>query len=162
MEKLSDLQRARNAESPKKRWVEPVTALLNGPGNTEHGLVLISIGGVDSPEQSADERIQRLGAKGRPAEYSRSAGSHNSHRHVYATACSAQAGNEKLASFHADRLPPDVRKAYDAWMAQHPFENPKADPHPFVPNLYHMRGTAEAAQATATSVWAKSKSPSRI
>jgi hypothetical protein len=32
MEKLSDLQRAQNAESPKKRWVEPVTALLNGPG----------------------------------------------------------------------------------------------------------------------------------
>jgi hypothetical protein len=45
-----------------------------------------------------------------------------------------QAGNEKLASFYADRFPPDVRKAYDAWMAQHPFENPKADPHPFVQN----------------------------
>ena len=42
-------------------------------------------------------------------------------------------GNEKLANFYVERFPPDVRKAYDAWMAQKPFENPKADPHPFVP-----------------------------
>jgi hypothetical protein len=60
-----------------------------------------------------------------------------------------QAGNEKLANFFVERLPPDVRKAYDAWMAQKPFENPNADPHPFVPNLYEMRGTREAAEATA-------------
>jgi hypothetical protein len=60
-----------------------------------------------------------------------------------------QAGNEKLASFYVERFPPDVRKAYDAWIAQKPFENPQADPHPFVPNLYELRGAAEAAEATA-------------
>jgi hypothetical protein len=59
-----------------------------------------------------------------------------------------QAGNEKLASFYAERFPPDVRKAYDSWMAQKPFENPNANPHPFVPNLYQPRGTQEAAKAT--------------
>ena len=58
-------------------------------------------------------------------------------------------GNEKLANFYVERFPPDVRKAYDAWLAQKPFENPKADPHPFVPNLYEVRGTREAAEATA-------------
>jgi hypothetical protein len=42
-----------------------------------------------------------------------------------------------------------VRKAYDAWLAQKPFENPSADPHPFVPNLYEPRGAREAADATA-------------
>ena len=42
-----------------------------------------------------------------------------------------------------------MRKAYDAWLAQRPFENPKADPHPFVPNLYELRGTREAAETTA-------------
>jgi len=51
------------------------------------------------------------------------------------------AGNEKLANFYAERFPPDVRKAYDAWLAQKPFENPAADAHPFVPNLYQVRGT---------------------
>lgn len=58
-----------------------------------------------------------------------------------------QAGNEKLVSFYVERFPADVRKAYDAWMAEKPFENPNADPHPFVPNLYEMRGSREAADA---------------
>jgi hypothetical protein len=62
-----------------------------------------------------------------------------------------QAGNEALANAYVGRFPPDVRKAYDAWLAQKPFENPKADPHPFVPNLYEIRGTREAAVATATA-----------
>lgn len=45
------------------------------------------------------------------------------------------AGNEKLVSFYAERFPPDVKKAYDAWLAQKPFDNPSSDPHPFVPKL---------------------------
>ena len=60
-----------------------------------------------------------------------------------------EAGNEKLVNFYVERFPPDVRKAYDAWLAQKPFENPKADPHPFVPNLYEARGTREAAELSA-------------
>jgi hypothetical protein len=60
-----------------------------------------------------------------------------------------EAGNEKLLNFYVERFPPELRKAYDAWLAQKPFENPNADPHPFVPNLYEMRGTQEAADATA-------------
>jgi hypothetical protein len=60
-----------------------------------------------------------------------------------------QAGNEQLANFYVQRFPPDVRKAYDAWLAQKPFENLSADPHPFVPNLYEIRGTREAADVTA-------------
>jgi len=62
-----------------------------------------------------------------------------------------QAGNDKLANFYAQRFPPDVRKAYEAWLTQKPFENPNADPHPFVPNLYQMRGSREAAEATANA-----------
>jgi hypothetical protein len=59
-----------------------------------------------------------------------------------------QAGNEQLANFYVERFPPEMRKAYDAWLAEKPFENPNADPHPFVPSLYEMRGTREAADAT--------------
>ena len=59
-----------------------------------------------------------------------------------------QAGNDKLADFYVQRFPPDVRQAYDAWMAQRPFDNPAADPHPFVPSLYQMRGARESEQAT--------------
>jgi len=59
------------------------------------------------------------------------------------------AGNEKLANFYAERFPPDVKKAYEAWLAQKPFENPNADAHPFVPNLYQVRGAAEATATMA-------------
>ncbi|MGH7936920.1 MAG: hypothetical protein ACREFG_00300 [Chthoniobacterales bacterium] len=63
-----------------------------------------------------------------------------------------QAGDEKLASFYVQRFPLDMRKAYDAWLAQKPFENPKADPHPFVPNLYQVRGTQEAEKLSKEAV----------
>jgi hypothetical protein len=60
-----------------------------------------------------------------------------------------QAGNDQLAKFYVERFPPDLRKAYDAWVAQKPFENPNAAPHPFVPNLYEIPGSREAADASA-------------
>ena len=60
-----------------------------------------------------------------------------------------QAGNDKLVNFYVERFPPELRKAYDGWTAQKPFENPNADPHPFVPKLYEPPGTREAAGATA-------------
>ena len=59
-----------------------------------------------------------------------------------------QAGNENLVNFYVERFPPELRKAYDAWIAQKPFENPNADPHPFVSKLYMTPGTREAAEAT--------------
>jgi hypothetical protein len=58
-------------------------------------------------------------------------------------------GNEKLAAFYAERFPPDVKKAYDEWAAQKPFENREADAHPFVPKLFQVRGAAEAAAMRA-------------
>lgn len=57
------------------------------------------------------------------------------------------AGNEPLVRFYAERFPPDAKKAYDAWLAQKPFENSAADAHPFVPSLYEVRGVADAAAA---------------
>ncbi len=63
-----------------------------------------------------------------------------------------QAGNEKLVSFYAERFPPDVKQAYEAWLAQKPLENPAADAHPFVPKLYQVRGVTEAAAARTEAV----------
>ena len=63
-----------------------------------------------------------------------------------------QAGNERLVSFYAERFPPDVKQAYDAWLAQKPLENPAADAHPFVPKLYQVRGVTEAAAARTEAV----------
>jgi hypothetical protein len=47
------------------------------------------------------------------------------------------------------RFPPELRKAYDAWLAQKPFEILNADPHPFVPRLCETPGAREAAEATS-------------
>jgi hypothetical protein len=58
-------------------------------------------------------------------------------------------GNEKLARLYSDRFGPELRKAFDAWLAEKPFENPNADPHPFVPKLYEARFVQDARQATA-------------
>jgi hypothetical protein len=60
-------------------------------------------------------------------------------------------GNEKLAQFYSDPFPPELRAAYDRWMEQKPFENPKADPHPFVPALYKARFVDQIRQANADS-----------
>ena len=32
-----------------------------------------------------------------------------------------QEGNEKLVNFYVERFPPDVRKAYDAWLGRKAF-----------------------------------------
>lgn len=55
-------------------------------------------------------------------------------------------GNQKLADFFVQRLAPDAKKAYEQWLAQNPFENRAAPPHPFVPGLYELRGSAQAQQ----------------
>jgi hypothetical protein len=148
----SDLP-AESTQEPreKQKWVEPVAALLmalatvstawcsyqsaawtrqsnrllNEFNSLERRAGLLSLQGVQQATIHAGMFMQLLAAQ--------------------------QAGNEKLVSFYVERFPPDVRKAYDAWLAQKPFENPSADPHPFVPNLYEPRGTREATDATANA-----------
>ena len=150
MEKISDSQLASKMEPPKKRWVEPVTALLMA-------LATLSTAWCSYQSAAWTRKSNRLMYEFSSLE--RKAGLLNIQGAQAATIHTAmfmqllaaqQAGNEKLAAFYVERLPPDVRKAYDAWMAQKPFENPNADPHPFVPNLYQMRGATEAAKATAS------------
>ena len=60
-----------------------------------------------------------------------------------------QAGDEKLADFYAQRFPPDLRRAYQAWLAEKPLENLMAPPHPFVAQFYETRGSREAAEASS-------------
>jgi hypothetical protein len=136
-----------NRESQeRKKWVEPVAALLmalatlstawcsfqsaawtrqsnrlmNEFNALERRAGLLSVQGVQQATIHAGMFMQLLAAQ--------------------------QAGNEKLVNFYVERFPPDVRKAYDAWLVQKPFENPIADAHPFVPNLYEVRGAHDAAK----------------
>jgi hypothetical protein len=149
MEKPSDPQFTAGEEPPKKRWVEPVTAVL---------MALATVGTAWCSYKSASWTRQSNRLMNEYNSLERRAGvltlqgmqSATIHTAMFMQVLAAQeAGDEKLANFYVERFPPDVRKAYDAWLAQKPFENPKADPHPFVPNLYEARGSREAAELSA-------------
>ena len=149
MEKPSDLQVVRDYEAPRKGWVEPIVALL---------MALTTVGTAWCSYQSAawtrqsNRLMNEFNALERRAGLLSVQGTQQAtiHTAMFMEVLAAkQAGNEPLANFYVERFPPDVRKAYDAWLAQRPFENPKADPHPFVPNLYETRGTREAAELTS-------------
>src|SRR5213075_3492370 len=149
MEKPSDLEVVRDHEPPRKGWVEPIVALL---------MALATLSTAWCSFQSAawtrksNRLMNEFNALERKAGLLSIQGIQQAtiHTTMFMQMLAAQqGGNEQLANFYIERFPPDVRKAYDAWLAQKPFENPNADPHPFVPRLYEPRGTREAADATA-------------
>jgi hypothetical protein len=150
MEKPSDLQVVRDREPrEKQKWVEPVTALL---------MALATLSTAWCSYQSAawtrksNRLMNEFNALERKAGLLSIQGIQQAtiHTTMFMQMLAAQqAGNEKLVNFYVERFPPDVRKAYDAWLAQKPLENPKADPHPFVPKLYEVPGTRDAAEANA-------------
>jgi len=133
----------------KKKWVEPVAALL---------MALATLSTAWCSYQSAawtrqsNRLMNEFNALERRAGLLTVQGMQQAtiHTGMFMQALAAhQAGNDKLVNFYVERFPPELRKAYDAWMAQKPFENPNADPHPFVPKLYETPGTREAADANA-------------
>src|SRR5437762_10763743 len=136
MEKPSDLQVVRDHEPSRKGWVEPIVALL---------MALTTVGTAWCSYQSAawtrqsNRLLNEFNALERRAGLLTIQGMQQAtiHTAMFMELLAAQqAGNEKLVNFYALRFPPDVHKAYDAWLAQKPFENPNSDPHPFVPRLY--------------------------
>ena len=133
----------------RKQWVEPVAALLMA-------LATLSTAWCSFESAAWTRQSNRLmnefNTLERRAALLTMQGTQQAtiHAGMFMQALAAhQAGNEKLANFYVERFPPELRKAYDAWMAQKPFENPNADPHPFVPKLYVTPGTREATEATA-------------
>jgi hypothetical protein len=136
-------------QQPPKKWMEPVVALL---------MALATVGTAWCTYQSAvwtrhsNRSSNQFNNLERKAALLNLQGMQVATIHAamfMQTLAAQQSGNQKLADFYVQRFPPDMRKAYDAWIAQKPFENPNADPHPFVPNLYEMRGAREAAEAIA-------------
>jgi hypothetical protein len=134
-------------EVPKQRWVEPVAALV---------MAMATLGTAWCSYQSASftRRSNRLMNEFNSLE--RKAGvldvqglqTATIHAGMFMQVLAAHdAGNEKLVATYVQRFPPDLRKAYDAWLAQEPFTNPDAAPHPLVPQFYEMRGTKEAIEA---------------
>ena len=152
MTRRSDPAGSPNREAQeKKKWVEPVTALL---------MALATLSTAWCSYQSAaftrksNRLMNEFNALERKAGLLSIQGIQQAtiHTTMFMQMLAAQqAGNEKLANFYVERFPPDARKAYDTWLAERPFENPNADPHPFVPKLYDVRGTREPAEMNSTA-----------
>ena len=140
------------ANSPPRKWIEPVVAVLMALTTLctawcsyESAAWTRRSNGLMNESNALERRAALLDVQGSQALII--------HASMFMQLLAAQhAGDEKLASFYAERFPPDVKKAYEAWLAQKPFENRAADPHPFVPNLYEVRGAAEATAVRADSV----------
>jgi hypothetical protein len=60
-------------------------------------------------------------------------------------------GNAALEHWFVDRFPPELKKAFDTWIAQKPFENAGAPLHPFLPGIYEMRFTKEIEESLKES-----------
>ena len=142
---------SRPGNKSRKKWIEPIVALV---------MALATVGTAWCSYESAawtrrsNRLMNEVNSLERKVALLNLQGMQTAQLHIamfMEVLAAQQAGNEKLANFYAERFPPDVRKAYDAWLAQKPLENPKADPHPFVPNLYQLPGVREAAEATATA-----------
>lgn len=139
-------------QSPQRKWIEPIVALVMALTTLctawcsyESAAWTRRSNGLMNESNAVERRAAVLDVQGNQALIV--------HASMFMQLLAAQhAGNEKLVSFYAERFPPDVKKAYEAWLAQKPFENPKADAHPFVPNLYQVRGAAEAIAARADAV----------
>jgi hypothetical protein len=152
MKTQSNPPTASEAEPAEKRkWVEPVAALLMA-------LATLSTAWCSFESAAWTRRSNRLMNEFNKLE--RKAGvltiqgmqQTTIHTAMFMQALAAhQAGNDNLVNFYVQRFPPELRNAYDAWIAQKPFEDPNADPHPFVSKLYVTPKTREAAEATANA-----------
>src|SRR5262247_1861323 len=150
MKTQSDSQTASDAElAEKRKWVEPVAALLMA-------LATLSTAWCSFESAAWTRKSNRLmnefNTLERKAGLLRVQGMQQAtiHTGMFMQALAAhQAGNDNLMKFYVERFPPELRKAYDAWLAEKPFENANADPHPFVPKLYETPREREAAEANA-------------
>lgn len=60
-------------------------------------------------------------------------------------------GNEPLTEFYAERFPPHLKTAVDAWLATEPRTNPEAPLHPFAMEEYRIPEDTTVARAAAES-----------
>lgn len=67
--------------------------------------------------------------------------------------------NQRLTDFYAERFPPNLAVAVEAWLATEPRTNPDAPPHPFAMPEYQVAEDTIVAQAAAESEskWAEAR-----
>src|SRR6266478_3399819 len=117
----------KSANSPRRKWIEPVVAVLMALTTLctawcsyESAAWTRRSNRLMNESNSVERRAALLDVQGSQALIV--------HASMFMQLLAAQhAGNQELATFYAERFPPDVKKAYEAWLAQKPFENRAAE-----------------------------------
>lgn len=67
--------------------------------------------------------------------------------------------NDRLAEFYAQRFPPNLGVAVEAWVATEPRTNPDAPPHPFAMQEYRVTEDSTVARAAddARAKWTEAR-----
>jgi hypothetical protein len=108
------------AQSPSKKWIEPVVAVLMALTTIctawcsyESATWTRQSNRLMNESNALEQRAALLEVQGNQALIV--------HTAIFMQLLAAQhAGNEKLASFYAERFPPNERKAYESWLAIKP------------------------------------------
>lgn len=140
-----------NTDNPRKHWIEPAAAILMAIttlATTWCSFQSSKWGGqsdaLASHGSHLDRRANLLSVEGYQEK--------DLHMEMFIQLVAARhTENEASMQFYSERLAPDFKRAYEGWLAQKPFENPKSDPHPFVTNLYEVPFARDVAKLRAES-----------
>jgi hypothetical protein len=138
-----------NSTESKRAWFEPVAAVLMAVTTLSTAWCSYQSskwsgksGGDATQADRLERRAAALRAEGTQVMAAQVA--------IFMSMINAQlSGNEKVATFYSSRIGGELRPAYEKWLAQKPFENLNAPPHPFIPELYQPRFAAEVKEALA-------------
>lgn len=148
---VSQMMSSQSSAEAKRSWFEPVTAVL---------MALTTLATAWCSYESSRWSNQSSNDSSTAATLEREANAlHAEGNQALSTQVTmfldllhAQlTGEDKVVKFYQPRMGGELRTAYDAWMAQKPFENPQAAPHPFVPELYHPRFADEVKEKRTKS-----------
>lgn len=143
---------------PKKRWFEPVTAILMAVSSLSTAWCSYQNSRWSGESSDLATHADQLGRQA-AAQHLEARQLESMQMRLWMEAMDAKLdGDEKLARFYTDRFTDELKPAYDKWIALKPLENPAAPPHPFVQGLYEFRYEKEIRDAHAEAAEAQKQS----
>ncbi len=143
---------------PKKRWFEPVTAILMAVSSLSTAWCSYQNSRWSGESSAFGTEADKLGRQA-TAQHLEARQIEATQTRLWMEAMDAHIdGDVKLEKFYTDRFTDELKPAYDQWIALKPHENPAAPPHPFVPGLYTFRFEQEIRDAHAAAAEAEKQS----
>lgn len=149
-----------STSEPKKPWFEPACAILMAGASVATAWCSYQSSCWSDRSTSLDAQAAKLQRQATAQHLEARQIEAIQMRLVMEVIDARMEGNEKLASFYADRFRDELKPAYLQWIALKPFDDPTAPPHPFVPGLYKPRFDEEVRECLAAAGKAEKESSS--